>query len=92
MYLTNTKELCYNRITNKSSYHALSSDRNSFGISLLLYLPSNATQHPLCRFDEEPGLRQRCSATACRDRTARITLTYCTERVHLYVNRSKQVN
>ncbi len=38
--------------------------RTSFGISLLLYLPSNATQHPLCRFDEEPGLRLRCPASA----------------------------
>ncbi len=38
--------------------------RNSFGISLLLYLPGNVTQYPLCRFDEEPGLRQQCSALA----------------------------
>jgi hypothetical protein len=47
--------LCYDVIKKKSKHISLSSYRNSFGISLLLYLPSNATSHPLCRFDEEPG-------------------------------------
>src|SRR5437764_819364 len=60
----NSKQLCYNTIKKKSKHTSLSSNRTSFGISLLLYLPSNATEHPLCRFDEEPGLRQRCSASA----------------------------
>src|SRR5947209_14731833 len=60
----NSKQLCYNAIKNKSKHASLSSNRTSFGISLLLYLPSNATEHPLCRFDEEPGLRQWCSASA----------------------------
>jgi DDE family transposase len=60
----NSKQLCYNTIKKKSKHMSLSSNRTSFGISLLLYLPSNATEHPLCRFDEEPGLRQRCSASA----------------------------
>jgi hypothetical protein len=49
--LTNTKQLCYNVIEEKSNPISLSSNRNSFGISLLLRYPSNTTERPLCQLD-----------------------------------------
>jgi hypothetical protein len=46
MYLSKSIQLCYNINRNESSSNALASNRNSFGISLLLYLLSNATHIP----------------------------------------------
>lgn len=46
----------------RAKHLSLSSDRNGFGTSLLLSSPSKTTQHPLCRFDEEPGRPHRPSA------------------------------
>src|SRR5260370_3081253 len=64
LYIANTlsKQFCekckcklrnvgYNVIEKKSNPISLSSNRNSFGISLLLRYPSNTTERPLCRLD-----------------------------------------
>lgn len=51
----NSKRLCYNIIKKKSKHLSLSSNRNSFGTSLLLCYPSNVIEHPLGRLDQERG-------------------------------------
>jgi hypothetical protein len=63
---------------------SLSSNRNSSGTSLLLCSPRKATEHPLCRFDEELGISQR---SADIPETAQNTLTY-----HTHTNEYIQVD
>jgi hypothetical protein len=61
-YVFDTYEIrCYTISRRKSKNLSRSSDRNSFGTSLLLCFPCKATEHPLCRFDEELGILQRSS-------------------------------
>jgi len=74
---------------NKSNYNTLSSNRNSFGISLLLYHPSNATKHLFCQFDEESGIRPRCSEIP---ETARKPLSITPKGNISYVNTSNSAN
>src|SRR5579875_2348351 len=69
----NRKDVWYTLKKNKSPHRSLSSHRNSFGASLLLCSLSKATQHPLGRFAEEPGIPHRSSAFPG---TAENALTY----------------
>ncbi len=66
---------------------SLSSNRNSFGTSLLLCYPSNAIEHPLCRLERS----QAYDDGDLKLQRPHEHLTYHTDREHLHVKEMLKV-